>query len=376
MRCSSNLQIKIRLSFLVLIFYSIVNLNAQDLDFEKIILYANKTPIEVKNSTYKLSAYLVAPYNTEIEKFASIYYWVAKNISYNDELAKNPRLYLEMKEVVDEVMKSKSGVCQHYAELFAELSRLAGLKVYVIDGYTLEKGKVATMSHAWNLIKIAKTWYFIDATWANAVIISKGNRTFPKEYFMISPEENIKTHMPFDPIWQILSSTLKYDEFDSGQNNLSNGNFDYNDSIANYLTISFIEQQKETIRRMYSNGAFNSLVRKEFAIKEKNLKTTIENEEILKYNQGIKIYNNGLGYLNHYIKLRNNRFKDKKFGKNALHALLDSSSANLVKAEMIFTRINISDIKLKYQVKENTMNIAKSKGIISKEHEFVNQFFK
>ena len=367
---------KLQFLSILLVFCSSIITNAQNLDFERIIEHANRTPYDVVNSTGKLSNYLVSPYSNDMEKFASIYYWVAKNIKYDNEMAKSPRQYLEMKEVVDEVMKSKSGVCQHFAELFAELSRLAGLNVYVVDGYTLENGKIANMSHAWNLIKIRETWYFIDATWANAYIVSKGKNYFPKEYFMIKPNENIKTHMPFDPIWQIQPSPLKYDEFDAGNFDAEKEIFNYNDSISNYLTANFIDQQKATIRRMKSNGAFNTLVKKEFGLKVKNLKTSIENQEILKYNDGIKDYNNGLGYLNHYIKLRNNKFKDKKFGKNALLGLLDSASVNLQKAENIFSTIMIEDVALKHQVKENALNITKSKAIISKERDFVKQALK
>jgi len=373
---SQNIYFSHRFFLSVLCFIFSLNFFAQNFDSAKLIDYANTVPLDVKNSTQKLSNYLVKPYSTDLEKFASIYYWVAKNIRYDDEMAKNPRLYLEMKEVIDEVMKSKSGVCQHYAELFAELSQLAGLKVFVIDGYTLEKGKVSSMSHAWNLVKIGSEWYFIDATWANAIIISRGKRVFPTEYFMVKPEDFIKTHIAFDPIWQILTSPLKYNEFDASIFVINEGNFNYEDSIANYQSMNSIDQQKATIRRMLDNGTFNRIIKKEFDIKEKNLKTTIQNQEIQKYNESIKLYNNGLGFFNQYIKLRNNKFKDKKFGKTALLNLLDSASVNLKKAETNFAAIKIDDSGIKYQIKTNTANIKKSSGIISKEIEFVNQHFK
>jgi hypothetical protein len=354
----------------------IVNIIAQNIDYESIVKHANQTPNPVTNSTLALSNYLTASYDTEIEKAASIYFWIAKNIRYDDELAKNPRLYNETKEVVDEVMKSKSGVCQHYAELFAELARLAGLKAYVVDGYTLENGKVAPLSHAWNLINISGNWFIIDATWANAVIKGVSKRDFPREYFMIKPEESIKTHMPFDPIWQILTSPLKYDDFDAGEFHLLKGNFNYRDSINAYLVQNSIDQQKGTIRRMQNNGTFNKVIKKESLIKEKNLKTSIANQQILKYNEGIKYYNQGMGYLNQYIKLRNNRFRDKKYGKDALLNLIDSASANLKKAENNFEPIQIQDPEIKIQLKTNAANITKSKAMIVKEQEFVKQFFK
>ncbi len=348
---------------------------AQDIDYERIVKYVNQTPNSVVNSTFKLSNYLTLPFNTDIEKLASIYYWVAKNIRYDDKLAKNPKLYIETKEVVDDVMKSKSGVCQHYAVLFAELSRLAGLKAYVVEGYTMDKGKIADVSHAWNLVNVSGDWSFVDATWANAIIKSKTKKGFPQTYFMVKPEENIKTHMPFDPIWQILSSPIKYDEFDAGKFNLVSGNFSYNDSIGEYLMMSSIGQYRATIGRMQNNGTFNKLIKKEFEIKQKNLSTSLSNEEILKYNKGIVYYNIGMNFLNQYIKLKNNKFKDKKYGKSALMAIIDSSSVNLQKAESNFAEIQINDPEIKRQIKTNTTNINKSKTMIVKEQEYIKQFF-
>jgi len=349
---------------------------AQEIDYQNIVRLVNQTPISATNSTIQLSKYLTSSFDTETEKLASIYFWVAKNIRYDDELAKNPRLYLEIKEVVDEVMNSKSGVCQHYAELFAELSRLAGLKAYVVDGYTIENGQIADASHAWNLVNISENWYHIDATWANAMIKSTSKKAFPPTYFLVKPLASIKTHMPFDPIWQILSSPIKYDQFDSGKFDLTNGNFSYKDSINLYFMQSTIEQQRETIRRMQNNGPFNKLIKKEFELKQRNLNTSLSNQEILKYNKGIFYYNRGMTFLNQYIKLRNNKFKDKKYGKKELIGLIDSSSVYLQNAETTFAEIQINDPEIKRQIKINTVNLNKSMEMIQKEREYVTQFFK
>ncbi len=349
---------------------------AQDIDYVSVVKHVSQTPSSVTDNTTQLSNYLTAPFNTEKEKLASIYFWVAKNIRYDDELAKSPRLYLEIREVVDEVMKSKSGVCQHYAELYAELSRLAGLQVFVVDGYTLEYGKIADVSHAWNIVKLSGNWYFIDATWANAVIKSTSKKTFPQTYFMVTPEESIETHMPFDPIWQILSFPINYDQFDSGKFDLTNGDFSYKDSIALYLMQSSIDQQRESIRRMQNNGTFNKLIKREFELKQRNLNTSLSNQEILKYNKGIVYYNKGMTFFNHYIKLRNNEFKDKKYGKDTLIGLIDSSSVNLQNAEKNFAEIKMNDPEIKRQIKINTTNINKSKTMIQKERDYVKHFFK
>ena len=52
------------------------------IDFEKIGNHVKNTPKSVTKSTTDLSKYLVKPFNKDAEKFAAIYFWVAKNITY------------------------------------------------------------------------------------------------------------------------------------------------------------------------------------------------------------------------------------------------------------------------------------------------------
>lgn len=348
---------------------------SQEIDFVQIVKHVDKTPYEIEKSTVKLSHYLTSSFSSEIQKFASIYYWVASNIRYDDEMAKNPRLYMDLKEIVIDVMQSKSGVCLHYAELFAELSRLAGLKAWVVDGYSIENGKIANFSHAWNIVYLSGKWYFIEPTWANAIIKSKRNKGFPTTYFMVEPSENIKTHMPFDPIWQGLTTPVKYEDFDAMKIEIIEGDYHFADSISAYLSLEMIGQQKATIRRMQCNGVFNSLVKREFEIKEKDLNTSISNKEILKYNKAIVYHNSGTNFLNQYISLKNNNFKSKNYNKNSINALLDSASVNLENADQLFKDVQIKDSKINSQIRLNSGNMIKSKELIKKEREYVIQYY-
>lgn len=250
-------------------------------DYTKIIHHINHTPESVTNSTEKLSNYLCAPFKTDSEKFASIYYWIAKNISYNHDLASKPLYYESIDEIIDHVMQKKDGVCQHFSELFAKLSQQAGLTAYVIGGYTRSNGEVDELSHAWNIISVNGKWYFVDATWAASTVQSTLKNEFPEKFFMLAPEENIKNRMPFDPIWQAISLPLKYQDFDRGfVNDLKKGYFNYNDSIQKHIHLSQTEQYNDLIRRIEGNGIQNEIVKKEYALMKENYRMLLYNQDV------------------------------------------------------------------------------------------------
>lgn len=76
-----------------------------------------------------------------------------------------------------------------------------------------------------------------------------------------------------------------------------------------------------------------------------------------------------------YIKIRNNKFKDKKYGKNSIIGLIDSSAINLERAEVDFANIKINNVELNRQLKANMVNIKKSKEMIMKEREYIKVYF-
>lgn len=59
----------------------------------------------------------------------------------------------------DTCFKNHKGVCYNYATLFRALCIYNGIDCQTIEGYA------AGGLHAWNQVKIGKTWYYIDTTW-------------------------------------------------------------------------------------------------------------------------------------------------------------------------------------------------------------------
>lgn len=342
------------------------------IDYRAIMRHVESTPGSVSSSTAKLSDYLCSPYSSDEEKFASIFYWVAKNIAYNDVLAKKAIFYEDVNEIVDQVMKTKSGVCQHFAELLARLGQESGLEVYVVNGYTRTDGLVDNLTHAWNILKVSGKWYFIDATWAGSSLKTIYKNQFPRSFFMMTAAENMERRMPFDPIWQGLTSPVKYNDFDMGLEDTSKkGKFDFNDSINVFLKLNLIQRQIATMNRMKTNGRFNSLVKREYDLMEKNYKMLLFNQEVLKYNQGTSFYNNGIRFFNEYVKVKNNKTNLQKYSKQRLKAMIDSSSINLEKAKGLFEEVNTDNAEMNTYIKKNDANIKKVNAILEKELKFV-----
>jgi hypothetical protein len=362
---------------LILLYFSFLFSESQLLaiDYQKVIDHTNNTPTTVSNSTNALSAYLCKPFSNDNEKFAAIFFWVAKNISYNHSLAAKNLYYEDVDEIVNHVIKTKNGVCQHYSELIARLCQHAGLTAFVVGGYTRINGKVDEISHAWNIIKVNGKWYFLDATWAKPEI-QKGNRIeFPKEFFMISPEENIKTRMPFDPIWQALSKPLKYHEFDQGLvNNLKKGNFNYNDSIFNYVNLNQTEQYQAKVNRIRKNGIHNKIIKKEYALMKENYKMLLYNLEVDKYNAAAGFYNNGMRFYNEYAELKNNKNRYLSKTKKQLIAVIDSSLINLKKAQNLSSEIK-GDAEMQEYIINSGKNIKKVKALLLREKQLIETNF-
>lgn len=58
-----------------------------------------------------------------------------------------------------EALTKKKAVCQGYALLFYKMATEAGVPCRI----------VASETHAWNIVKIGKKWYHVDATWDDPV---------------------------------------------------------------------------------------------------------------------------------------------------------------------------------------------------------------
>jgi hypothetical protein len=206
-----------------------------------------------------LVRYITASFSTEDDRARAAFVWVARNIRYDVD----NMFLLEYEQspavVVQGTMERRRGVCRHYTELYSALANQAGVLTYVVAGYSNLGGPV---SHAWCASRINGQWQLLDPTWAAGQIINnKFVHQFSNEYYRALPEVFIESHMPFDPLWQLLPAPRTPDQFQQGiVPPLPHPAFAFTDSIDSYTRQTPLQRLHAANRRIEQNGIKSDLI--------------------------------------------------------------------------------------------------------------------
>ncbi len=268
-------------------------------------------PDTLTNTTERIAGYITANFKTDSDKARAVFIWVASNIQYDVEHMFAINFQEKEGEKITKALKTKTGICENYAAVFTDLCLKCGLKSYVVTGYTKQNGFADYIAHAWCAAQINDSWFLFDPTWGSGY---EDNGKFVKKidnaYYKVAPARLIRSHMPFDPMWEFLNYPVTNQEFYEGkvQENRSKSYFSYTDSIAAYDKLSEPDQYADAARRIEVNGIKNALIFNEL----QNLKISAYNTKVHLYNGIVTDYNDGINEFNNFIKYRNNQFKPMK----------------------------------------------------------------
>ena len=240
-------------------------------DSSEIFIYANKTPLIKTLSAKKLSKYLTSKYTNELDKVHSIHAWITEKIKYDvDKIIKHTNETYSAKQI----LRRRKATCIEYATLFNELCKAANIKSYTVNGYDKGtgylKGDIFIIAeHAWNVVKINDKWNLIDIGWDSGFLrydeqkskellhkyfnlpVIHNKLVFVKnpikKYFLSSPSEFVKTHLPCNPMWQLLDNPIDLETFETRPETIDANikhyeksnyiGYNYSDSIKNYLSL-------------------------------------------------------------------------------------------------------------------------------------------
>ena len=367
-----NIKLQMIKEILLLGFLIISTLGFGQLDFSAIDKNSKTVPDSLMD--YKdIAFYLTNDLKTDTEKARAIYIWIAHNIQYDLTQMNSGKRYDSDQAIIDEVLNDRKGICQHYSELFLAMSKSVGLESFLISGYTRDVfGKIADLSHAWNGVKIDSNYYLIDVTWV-AGYEFKGRyiHKFRDDYFLKSPQDFIKNHMPFDPIWQFINNPINNNDFISKDfSKLDiNGVFAFEDSIQQYKIYDELTQLENTNRRLIENGINNKLIQKQI---EENI-FQITNR---KFNLAINTLNYGIDNYNLYITHKNLQFRNPKLNDSRVKELIDNADNGLFTANELFHGLFSSNDVLSNLIKDAQNRMPDLISDLEQEKDFVDRYLK
>ncbi|MEO9020855.1 MAG: transglutaminase domain-containing protein [Ginsengibacter sp.] len=265
-------------------------------------------PDSQTNTTKEIATYINSRFNNGPERIRAIYSWVTSNIKYDADSIHRVIIDEDNDQRITYALKRKKGVCENFAAIFTGICIESGIPSFAIEGYTRQNGKIDKAPHVWCAAFIESKWFLYDPTW-DAGSISGGHfvRDIRTNYFQKTPDEMIRSHLPFDPLFQFLDYPVTYKEFVGNNFPVGKGSyFNYTDSLEVYRSSDPLSRYMANISRIKRVGWPASLIE----IKLKRVRFEIElireERDMELYNSAIVDYNSAVAVLNHFLNYRNN----------------------------------------------------------------------
>lgn len=327
--------------------------------FESIDSKALQLPESLTTTTEGIAQYITATFTNDKDKTRAIFVWVATNIQYDVDNMFAMNFYEKKEDKISKPLKTRKGICENYAALFSDICSKAGIQNFVVEGYTKQNGFTDYIPHAWCAAKIDTSWYLFDPTWGSGYINGgKFIRKINNDFYMASPTVLIKSHIPFDYLWQFLNYPVTNQEFYEGriQENRSKPYFNYVDSIKAYENKNNIDQKISAAYRIEKNGVKNSMIFDRL----QHIKLEIENDRQTKimnlYNAAVGEYNEGINDFNEFINFRNRQFTPQKADPEILN-MLDTPDNKFRSAKAQLSQIKNPDQNLANMILQLTRTI-------------------
>lgn len=140
---------------------------------EQIIEYENQINNEVQSIIEKTKG------KNNYQKILIIHDYLVDNVTYEETVSKD-NIYNMYGALV-----KKEAVCEGYAKAFQYLMNQIGIESVIIIGEATDS-KENTQNHAWNYVKLNNTWYAIDVTWDDPLLIGGGSlgKKYKYKYFL------------------------------------------------------------------------------------------------------------------------------------------------------------------------------------------------
>lgn len=331
----------------LLLFSIAVTANSQTLDTyaqtDRMAMYIKDAQAQ---STADIASFINANFDSEKQKVRAAYVWVITHIRYSTDSVHRVILNEDRDQLISLTMRRRKGVCENFSAVFNDICRKLYLRTYVIGGYTKQGNTVDKTTHAWCAVFVNKEWALYDPTWD---AVQAGNTVIPvpTNYYQVAPAEFIETHMPFDPMFQLLDYPLTYKEFNTGYRKpiAEKVYFNFNDSIRNYETYDPFSAYSSTLSRIENNGPHNAMVDSKISQLKMELEIINQDKDSINYNSAIENYNTAISLYNSFITYRNNQFRPAKSNAE-VDTIFNNIQQNIALARTKLKRVDQSKATL------------------------------
>jgi len=260
-------------------------------------------PAALTVNTSSIADYIQSHFNTDLEKYRAIYTWVASSIKYDTDSMYIINWSQGGEAKITEALRRRKGVCENFAAIFTDIANKCGLVSFVIEGYTKQNGRLDKSGHSWCAVKLKDKWLLCDPTWDK-------DSPVKTSYFLVNPADLITTHMPFDPMWQLLEYPLDHYEFYRGwlTPRQAHNPFNYADSIKAYSRQGELQRLESSAIRMNYSGKLNEMMTNRIAYTNMKIAIIYEEIDMNLYNDAVADFNKAMESFNEFIKHRNNQF--------------------------------------------------------------------
>lgn len=301
---------------------------------------ADSIPDAYTGTLDSLALYIDSHCRQDTAKLRMLYAWMVGHMRYNvyPTFVSANQKRDEAREV-SQALRQREGVCRHFAKIFQAVSERMDIPAFFIEGYTQRGGVVVPEPHAWCVALVGGQWYGYDPTHGmgyvqNYRFISASNFDFCQ----VRPEDLIVTHMPFDPMWQLLEHPCPYPDFDHGQGRpqaVGGPSFAFADSIRIHLNQRPLQQLAATNARIRRNGAPNPLVDYYLQLNTANMSVHRQNEVYEIYKNALKHYNSCVDTFNAVVRYQRTHPKLKKDDRRLMTQWLTDAAHAVALADSI-----------------------------------------
>ena len=355
---------------LIILFESVQPANAQN-HFAAERVYVN-IPSSQTATSAGIAAYINSHFSTNEEKIAAIYSWLTANIKYDADSIHYVILDEDNEERVLFALRRKKGVCENFAAVFTDVANLCGINSLVVEGFTKQGGVMDRSGHVWCIAYVNNKWGLYDPTW-DASRVGTGRFDPHFNYFNVAPEEFVQSHLPFDPMYQLLNYPVNYNGFERGisHQNSKGKYFNYKDSLEATKNRDRLSRYAHEESRIENAGWPPSKIETKLKRIRFQVEVLSQDDDAALYNSAVSDYNAAINFLNNFLAYRNNQFQPAKSNAE-VQKIFQNVSLSISSARLKLKKIDSSTATLQL----NTTDIQKKLNDLATNLKKQEAFFK